>query len=121
MAEARDFHCYSHVFENLGNQSIPSDHAVVRLVNRKPTHREQQCKRIPSWMSKHPVLCSILKRLHDNHRFSADPFGALAECKAILEKAKKQTIRELSRKTPDSIGAKLLTASTALRAYHAML
>ena len=23
VAEARDFHCYSHVFENLGNQSIP--------------------------------------------------------------------------------------------------
>ena len=33
------------------------------------------------------------------------------------EKAKKQTIRELSRKTLDSIGAKLLIASTALRAY----
>ena len=68
-------------------------------------------------MSKHPVFCSILKRLHDDHRYSADPFGALAEFKAILEKAKKQTIRELSRKTPDSVGAKLLIASTALRAY----
>ena len=32
-------------------------------------------------------------------------------------KAKKLTIRELSRKTPASIGAKLLIASTALRAY----
>ena len=32
MAEARDFHCYSHVFENLGNRTIPSDHAAVRLV-----------------------------------------------------------------------------------------
>ena len=31
MAEAQDFHCYSHVFENLGNRTIPSDHAV-RLV-----------------------------------------------------------------------------------------
>ena len=33
------------------------------------------------------------------------------------KKAKKQTVRELSRKTPDSIGAKLLIASTAWRAY----
>ena len=117
MAEARDFHWYSHVFENLGNGTIPCDHAAVRLVIHKPTNREQQCKRIPSWMSKHPVFCSILKRLHDNHRFSADPFGALAEFKAVLEKAKKETIRELSRKTPDRIGAKLLIASTASRAY----
>ena len=44
LAEARDFHCYRHVFENLGNRSVPSDHAAV------------QCKRIPSWMSKHPVF-----------------------------------------------------------------
>ena len=27
MAEARDFHCHSHVFENLGNRTIPSDRA----------------------------------------------------------------------------------------------
>ena len=27
-AEARDFHCYSHVFENLGNRTIPSDPAA---------------------------------------------------------------------------------------------
>ena len=58
-----------------------------------------------------------MKRFHDDHRFSTDPFGALAEFKVILEKAKKQTIRELSRKTPDSIGAKLLIASIALRPY----
>ena len=36
---------------------------------------------------------------------------------STLNKAKNLTIRELSRKTPDSIGAKLLIASTALRAY----
>ena len=68
-------------------------------------------------MSKHPVFCSILKRLHDDHRYPTGPFGTLAEFKAILEKAKKQTVRELSRKTPDSMGAKLLIASTALRTY----
>ena len=39
MAEARDFHCYSHVFENLGKRSIPSDHAAVRVVIQKPTIR----------------------------------------------------------------------------------
>ena len=42
---------------------------------------------------------------------------ALADFKTILEKAKKQTVRELSRMTPDSVGAKLLIASTAVRAY----
>ena len=117
IAEVRDFHCYSHVFENLGNWTIPSDHAAVRLVIQKPTIRGHQSKHIPSRLSKHPVFCSLLKRLHEDHRFSTDPFGALAEFKVLVEKAKKQTIRELSRKTPDSIGAKLLIASTALRAY----
>ena len=56
MAEARDFHCYSHVFENLWNRTIPSDHAAVRIVIQKPTNRGQQGKRIPSRMSRHPVL-----------------------------------------------------------------
>ena len=117
MAGARDFHCYSHVFENLGNRTIPSDHAAVRLVIQKPTNREQQGKHFPSWTSKHPVFCSILMRLHDNHQFSADPFGAHAEFKVVLQEAKKQTIRELPRKTPDCIGAKHLISSTALRLY----
>ena len=117
MAEARDFHCSSPVFENLVNRTIPSDHAAVRLVIHKPTNWEQQCKRIPNWMSKHPVFCTLLQRLHDDICFSTDPFGALAEFKVLLEKAKRLTIRELSRKTPDSSGAKLLIACTSLRAY----
>ena len=117
MAEARDFHCYSHVFENLGNRTIPSDHAAVLLDIQKSTTRGHRSKRIPSWMSKHPVFCSLLKRLHDDHSFSLDPFCTLAEFKVLVNKAQKQTVRELSRKTPDSIGAKLLIASTALRAY----
>ena len=103
--------------ENLENRTIPSDHAAVRLVIQKPTNRVQQGKRIPSWMSKHPVFCSLLQRPHDDHCFSTDPFGALTEFKVFLEKAKRLTIRELSRKTPDSSGAKLLIACTALRAY----
>ena len=39
MSELRDFHYYSHVFENLRNRSIPSDHAAVRIVIQKPTNR----------------------------------------------------------------------------------
>ena len=39
MAEARDFHCYAHVFENLGSRTIPSDHAAVRLVIQVQTSR----------------------------------------------------------------------------------
>ena len=41
-AEARDFHCSSHVFENLGRRSIPSDHAAVLLFK---IDRGQQGKR----------------------------------------------------------------------------
>ena len=62
MAEARDFHCNFHVFENLEKRSIPSDHAAVRVVFQKPTIRGHEGKRIPSWMSKHPLFCAILKR-----------------------------------------------------------
>ena len=116
VAEARDFHCCSHVFENLGKETIPSDHAAVRLVIQKPTNRGHQSKRIPSWMSKHPVFCSLWQQLHDDHRFSTDPFCAPAEFKVLLHKAKKMTRRELSRQTPGCIGAKLLITSTALRA-----
>ena len=70
------FHCFSHVPENLGKRSIPSDHAAVRVVNQKPTTRGNQGKRIPSWMSKHPVFCSILKQLSDDHQYPEDPFAA---------------------------------------------
>ena len=89
MAEARDFHCYSHVFENLVNRTIPSDHTAVRLVIQKPTNRGHPSKRIPSWMSKHPIFCSLLQQLHDDHRFSHDSFCALAEFKVLLNKAQK--------------------------------
>ena len=117
MAEARAFHCCSHVVENLGKKTIPSDHAAVRLVIQKPANRRHQSKHVPSWMSKHPIFGSILQQLHDDHRFSPDPFCALAEFKVLLHKAKKITKRELSMQTPDCIGAKLLITSTALRAY----
>ena len=114
MAVARDFHCYSHVFENLGKETIPSDHAAVR-----PRHPETHKSRTPKQTnSQLDVQTSpFLQQLHDDHRFSADPFCARAEFKVLLHKAKKMTKRELSRQTPGCIGAKLLIASTALCAY----
>ena len=56
MAEARDFHCSSHFVENLGKETVPSDHAAVRFVILKPTNPGHQSKRIASWMSKHPIF-----------------------------------------------------------------
>ena len=53
VAEARDFHCYAHVSDNLGERSIPSDHVAIRVVVQIPTIRCDKGKRIPSWMSKH--------------------------------------------------------------------
>ena len=73
VAEARDFRCSSHVFENLGNRTI-SDHGAARLVIQKPTNGGHLSKRIPSWMCKVPVFCSLLQQLHDDRRFSHNPF-----------------------------------------------
>ena len=117
MTEARDYHCSSHVFENLGERSIPSDHVAVRVVLQKQTVRCDEVKRIPSWMSEHPVSCSLLKKISDGHQYPDDPSAALADFKVILEKARKLTHHELLRNTPDCLGTKLLIASTAWRAY----
>ena len=76
-----------------GLGTIPSDHTAVRLVIQKPTTRGHMSKRIPSWMSKDPVFCSLVQRLHDDHGFSPDPSCALAEFKVLLNKAKKLTTR----------------------------
>ena len=70
-----DFHCYSQV--NLSERSIPSDHVAVRIVAQKPTSRCDQVKRIPSWMSEHPVFCTILKRISDDHQYPDEPFDRL--------------------------------------------
>ena len=117
VAEARDFHCSPHVVENLGKKIIASDHAAVRFAIQKPTNRGHQSQRIPSWMSKHPIFCSIVQQLHDDHRFSHDPFCALAECEDILHHAKKITKRELLKQTHYLHREKLLLFSTASRAY----
>ena len=68
-------------------------------------------------MSRHPVCCSVLKKISDGHQYPADPFAALADFKVILEKARQQTHHGLQRKTPSSPGAQSLIASTASRAY----
>ena len=69
-------------------------------------------------MSKHPVFCSLLQRLHDDHRFSHDPSCALAEFKVLPNKAKKLTSRELSQKTTDSSGRSPLLLLRAYRNEH---
>ena len=107
LAETRDFHCYSHVFENLGKRSIPSDIAAARVVIRKHTIRGHQGKRISSWMYKQPVFCSIPKRLHDGHQHPVVPWRT----------RELQIVREFSRKSPDSRGAKLLTVSIPSRPF----
>ena len=117
MAEARDFHCSSHVTDNLGERSIPSDHVALRVVLRKPTDRSDTCRRIPSWMPKHPVFSSILKQVSDGHRYSDNPLDALADFKKLTEQARTLTRRALLHNTPSSPGAKLLIAATAMRAY----
>ena len=63
------------VFWRPETRSIPSYHAAVRVTFHKPT-LQVHGKRIPSWMSKHPVFCSILKRLDYDRQYLADPFGA---------------------------------------------
>ena len=99
MAEARDFHCSSHVVENLGKKTIPSDHAAIRLVIRNLLVEDSRTNVFPSWMSKNLIFGSVLQQLHDDHRFSPDPFCALAEFKVLLHKALEITNRELSRQT----------------------
>ena len=111
------FHCYSYVSDNVGERSIPSDHVAVRIVVQKPMGHCDTVKRIPSWMAKHPVFCTILKQISDDHRYSDEPFAALADFKLIIDKARKQAHRELMRNTPGSLSAKLLIAATAMRAY----
>ena len=68
-------------------------------------------------MTKHPVFCFILRKISEDHQHPNDPFAALADFKAILGRARNQAHHELIRNTPGFLGAKLLIASAALRAY----
>ena len=104
MAEARDFHYYSHVFENLVKEDIPNDHAAVRLVIPLP------------WMSKHLIFalsCSSFMKTTDSLRTRFVWWLNLV----LLHKAKEITTRELLKQTPYCIGARIIITSTALRAF----
>ena len=59
------------------------------------------------------LSCSIFMTTTDS---LLTRFCALADFEVLLHKAKKMTRRELSRQTPDCIGAKFLITSTALGA-----
>ena len=116
MAEARDFHCSSHVAENLRKKIIPCDHVAVRLIIQKPPPREHQNKRFPSWMSKHPIFVLSCSNFMTTTDSLPTRFVRWLNC-VFVHKAKKITKRELLKQTPDCIGAKLKITSTALRAY----
>ena len=49
-----------------------------------------------------------LYRGRGGRQYPVDPFGALEDFKILLNKAQRQTVREFSRKTPGSLGTKLV-------------
>ena len=104
MAEARFFHCRSHVTDNLGERSIPSDCVAVHIVIQKPLGYCDIVKRIPSRITKHHVFCSLLEQISDCHQYP--------DFKLIIEKARKRTRDELLCNTPGSPSTKLLIAAT---------
>ena len=59
---------------------------------------------------KHPVFCSMVKQLHDEHAHLVDAFAALADCSSCSWA--KARIRARA-----SHGAKLLVAAAAVRAF----
>ena len=69
-AEARDCHWYSHVTDNLGERSIPSDHVAIRTTFRKRQDHGGTSGQVPPWMSKHHLFCTILKQISDDHRYT---------------------------------------------------
>ena len=59
MAEARGFRCYSHVTDNFGERSIPSNHVAIRIDTRKPQDHCGTSGQVPPWMSQHLFLCIL--------------------------------------------------------------
>ena len=96
-----------------GPYRVTTQQCVIQI----PNVRRHQGGRIPSCILKHPVFCSILEQISGDHEYSEDPFTAFAEYEIILQKARKRTVRDFLKRTPESHGAKFLTASTASRAY----
>ena len=121
MDEARGFHCCSHVFLGIwGSGPYRVTTLLYVWLFKDQLFGDIRANAFQVGCSNTRLLfCSeaALERLDDDHQYPVGPVCALADFKTILEMARRQTVRELSRKTPDSLGAKLLTASTALRAY----
>ena len=92
VAEERDFPCHSHVTNNLGERSIPSDHVAVRVVIQRPQDHSSAGTGVPQWMSNHSVFCRILKQSNDDHTCPREAFAALAD---FINKSLKR--RESSR------------------------
>ena len=117
MAEARDFHCSSHVVENLGKKPFrvtmlqyASSSRNLLIVDTRTNVFPVGFSNIPFWvLSCNNFMMTTVSLL--------TRFCALSEFKILPYNAKKMTKRELSRQTPDCIGAKLLITFTALRAY----
>ena len=66
---------------------------------------------------KHPVVCSMLKQLHDEYVSPVDASVALADFKLLVGKARARACQELLRATHASHGAKLSVAATAMTAH----
>ena len=88
---------------------MPSDRVAIRVVTRQLLDHCGTGMRIPNWMSKHLVFCTILQQISDDHQYSDEPFAAFDGLKQTMEKARK---RIRLRNTPGSPGAKLLIAAT---------
>ena len=65
-----------------------SEHEAVRVIFRKLAIPGRQGGRSQSWMAKRLIFCSVLKRLHDDHPYTGDPFDELADIQCILEKSR---------------------------------
>ena len=117
MAESQDFHCYSHFSRILGNGPY---RVTMQLYVSSYKSRLSGVTRANAFRVGYPNIpfssqfwdsSATITNLLMTHS------SRFADSKVILEKAGKRTVHELLRKTPSSPGAKLLTASTALRAY----
>ena len=65
MAEARDFRCYSHVTDNLGERSIPSVYVAIRIEKRKPQdHCGNERTSATMDVQTYPVLCYLCGHTH---------------------------------------------------------
>ena len=60
----------------LGNRFLPG-HPTAICGNQK-------YGTIQSWLTKHPVCCSVLKRMHDEHVYTENAFESLADYRVLV-------------------------------------